>query len=135
VRRKIIDFSIEENEYVSQISIVGPMAERKTTFLPAFTFIKGGRLVGSSLIQGALSESESQTLNVFLRAGTKNGANNLSSHAKDFIDLIDIESCEGFEVALRPVANTDKIGNTTAEISITWIESQESDSKLRYIMH
>lgn len=127
--RTIVVLSADGSEDVSQISTMVYLIERGASIVAASRFMQGGRLIGSPFIKGALSRLASQALHIFLRIGTKDSTNNFKAYSKEFIDSINIESYQGFEVALELVAKAHRSRNTIAEIPTIWIERKEGVSK------
>lgn len=127
--RTIVVLSADGSEDVSQISTMVYLVERGAAIVAASRFMQGGRLIGSPFIKGVLSKVASQALHVFLRIGTRDSTNNFKAYSKEFIDSIEIESYQGFEVALELVAKAYRSKNTIAEIPTIWIERKEGVSK------
>jgi dolichol-phosphate mannosyltransferase len=127
--RTIVVLSADGSEDVSQISSMIYLVERGASIVSASRFMQGGRLIGSPFIKGILSKLASQILHNILRIGTRDSTNNFKAYSKDFIDSIDIESNQGFEVALELVAKAHRNRDTIAEIPTIWIERKEGVSK------
>ncbi len=125
----IVVLSADGSEDVSQISTMVFLVERSASIVAASRFMQGGKLIGSPFLKGVLSRTASLMLHLFCRIGTRDSTNNFKAYSREFIDSVNIESYQGFEVALELVAKAHRNKNIIVEIPTIWIERKQGVSK------
>lgn len=114
---------------ISQLDALASLVERGVTIAAASRYMKGGQLVGAPFVKALLSRFAGVTLFHFARVGTRDATNNFKVYSKHFIQEVEIESCNGFEIGLELTTKASLSGFRIAEIPTIWIERTEGESK------
>lgn len=97
----------------------------------ASRFMKGGRQIGGPLIKRTISRIAGTSLHWLTRIPTHDITNNFRLYDKSFIDVINIESKGGFEVAMEITVKAYKHGHKIVEIPTTWRDRTAGQSKFK----
>lgn len=99
----------------------------------ASRYMRGGRQLGGPFAKRTLSRLAGLSLHLFGGVPTHDPTNNFKLYARRFLDVIQIESVAGFELALELTVKATLLGRPVAEVPTTWRDrtAGESNFKLR----
>lgn len=96
-------------------------------------YMKGGRQYGGNIFKKSLSRMAGVSLHVLTRIPTHDVTNNFKMYRKSVLKSIDIESKDGFEIAMEITIKAFKKGYKICEVPSIWQERQEGVSNFRLL--
>lgn len=105
-----------------QIDQLTRLVERGVVVAAASRYARGGQQVGGPALKGMLSRSAGLTMHWFARVGTRDATNSFKAYSKQFIQDVNIESDDGFEVGVELVAKARRLRLPVAEIPTIWLD-------------
>jgi dolichol-phosphate mannosyltransferase len=94
-------------------------------------YMKGGSQIGGGHFKKTLSKIAGISLNFFTGISTHDATNNFKMYRSSIFRSINIESNNGFEVALEITVKAFKKGFKIAEVPTTWKDRTEGQSKFK----
>ena len=94
-------------------------------------YMKGGRQIGGGHFKKTLSKIAGMSLNFFTKISTHDATNNFKMYRSSIFRIINIESSNGFEVALEITVKAFKKGFKITEVPTTWNDRAEGQSKFK----
>lgn len=107
--------------------------EKNPDIVCASRYMKNGKQIGGPLLKGLLSRLAGLSLYYFAGVGTHDATNNFKLYKKSFLDTIEIESIEGFEVGLELVVKAHIQQKKVCEVPTTWHCRTMGNSKFKLI--
>jgi dolichol-phosphate mannosyltransferase len=97
----------------------------------ASRYMRGGRQVGGPPLKRLMSRTAGLTLYWFGGVGTHDPTNNFKLYSCRLLDVTQIESTAGFELALELTVKATLAGRRVAEVPTTWRDRAEGQSNFR----
>lgn len=94
-------------------------------------FTSGGFMEGCPLIKAILVRTASFSLYHFARFPIHDATNGFRLFSKDLINIIDIESTQGFTYSIELTAKAHRLGRKIVEVPAKWIERKTGSSRFR----
>lgn len=115
----------------ADISKLVKLLDRGVVIAAASRYMPGGQQVGAPFVKSLLSKFAGLSLYYLRRVGTRDATNSYKAYNKEFIDLVGIESENGFELGLELVAKAKRLKLPVAEIPTIWIEREKGVSNFK----
>lgn len=109
------------------------LLERGVVVASASRYMPGGQQVGASFLKSLLSRIAGVSLFYLRRVGTRDATNSFKAYNKNFIQKVQIESIDGFELGLELVAKAKRLKLPVAEIPTIWIEREKGVSNFKIV--
>jgi len=122
----------------AQIDTLTRLVERGVVVAAASRFMRGGQRVGGPWMKGIISRVAGMSLHWFARVGTHDATNSFKAYSREFVNVVGIESTEGFEVGIELVAKARRYRLPVAEIPTIWLDRTFGASNfhlLRWLKH
>ena len=94
-------------------------------------YAKGGSQTGGPLFKRICSQTASLTLKWFSGLSTHDATSNFRAYSRPFIKQIQIESVQGFEIALELTVKAHLAGLPIAEVPSSWKDRSAGESRFR----
>jgi dolichol-phosphate mannosyltransferase len=107
------------------------LIERGVHVACASRYMATGQQIGAPLLKSFLSKFAGKSLQILVRIGTSDATNSFKAYNREFLDVVDIESKQGFEMGLEMVAKAHRMGFLVAEIPTIWIERKGGQSNFK----
>lgn len=117
----------------ADISKLVKLLDRGVVIAAASRYMPGGQQVGAPLLKSFLSKFAGLSLYYFRRVGTRDATNSFKAYKKEFINLVGIESENGFELGLELIAKAKRLKLPVAEIPTIWIERDKGASNFKLL--
>jgi dolichol-phosphate mannosyltransferase len=114
-----------------QIDDLVRLVERGVAVAAASRYMPGGQQVGGPFLKGILSKLAGRSLWMFARIGTRDATNSFKAYARDFVQMVGIESRAGFEIGLELTAKAKRTRMPVAEIPTIWLDRQSGISNFK----
>ncbi len=105
-----------------QIDPLTRLVERGVVVAAASRYVRSGQQVGGPWVKGFMSRMAGLTLFHLARVGTRDATNSYKAYSKRFIDAVDVESDQGFEIGIELVAKARRYRQPVAEIPTIWLD-------------
>ena len=105
-----------------QIDPLTRLVERGVVVAAASRYARSGQQVGGPWAKGFMSRMAGLTLFHLARVGTRDATNSYKAYSKRFIDAVDVESDQGFEIGIELVAKARRYRQPVAEIPTIWLD-------------
>jgi glycosyltransferase involved in cell wall biosynthesis len=105
-----------------QIDELTRLVERGVVIAAASRYMPGGQQVGGPGLKGLMSRTAGRTLYWFARVGTRDATNSFKAYSRDFVEQVDIDSRDGFEIGLELTAKARRLRLPVAEIPTIWLD-------------
>jgi dolichol-phosphate mannosyltransferase len=105
-----------------QIDPLTRLVERGVVVAAASRYARSGQQVGGPWVKGFMSRMAGLTLFHLARVGTRDATNSYKAYSKRFIDAVDVESDQGFEIGIELVAKARRYRQPVAEIPTIWLD-------------
>ena len=115
-----------------QIPQLTKLVERGVVIACASRYSKGGRQIGGPFFKSALSRLAGSVLYHFARVGTRDATNSYKAYSRAFIEEVDIESEQGFEIGLELVAKARRLRKPVADIPTIWLDRAFGESNFKF---
>lgn len=115
----------------AQIDTLTRLVERGVVVAAASRFMRGGQRVGGPWVKGLISRLAGVSLYWGARVGTHDATNSFKAYSRQFVDVVGIESTEGFEVGIELVAKARRHRLPVAEIPTIWLDRTFGASNFR----
>ena len=94
-------------------------------------YAKGGSQTGGPLFKRICSQTASLTLKWFSGMSTHDATSNFRAYSRSFIQQVQIESKQGFEIALELTVKAHLAGLSIAEVPSSWKDRSAGESRFR----
>ncbi len=94
-------------------------------------YARGGSQIGGPPLKRTLSRLAGLSLRWLTRVGTHDATNNFKAYSRDLLDMVDVESRMGFELALELTTKAHLAGFRVEEIPTTWRDRTAGESRFR----
>lgn len=94
-------------------------------------YMKGGRQIGGPILKRTLSRLAGNSLYYIRKFPTHDVTNNFKLYDKALLDVIEIESTGGFEVAMEITVKAFKLGAKITEVPTTWHDRAAGESNFK----
>jgi len=94
-------------------------------------YAKGGSQTGGPLFKRICSQTASLTLKWFSGMSTADATSNFRAYSRSFIQQVQIESKQGFEIALELTVKAHLAGLPIAEVPSSWKDRSAGESRFR----
>ena len=84
-------------------------------------------------MKGIISRVAGMSLHWFARVGTHDATNSFKAYSRDYVNVVGIESTEGFEVGIELVAKARRYRLPVAEIPTIWLDRTFGASNFRLL--
>ncbi len=105
-----------------QIDDLTRLVERGVVVAAASRYMPGGQQVGGPMFKRMLSKNAGRTLHWFARVGTRDATNSFKAYSREFVELVGIDSRDGFEIGLELTAKARRMRLPVAEIPTIWLD-------------
>ena len=97
----------------------------------ASRYMSGGQQVGGPRFKKFLSKTAGRILYHLARIDTHDPTNSFKAYSIDFLQLIDIESRNGFEIGLELTAKAKRLRRPIAEVPTIWLDRTSGESNFK----
>jgi len=105
-----------------QIDELTRLVERGVVVAAASRYMPGGQQVGGPFFKRVLSKNAGRSLYWLARVGTRDATNSFKAYNRAFVQRVDIESRDGFEIGLELTAKARRMRLPVAEIPTIWLD-------------
>jgi dolichol-phosphate mannosyltransferase len=105
-----------------QIDDLARLVERGVVVAAASRYMPGGQQVGGPMVKRMLSKAAGRSLYWLARIGTRDATNSFKAYSRDFVEQVEIESRDGFEIGLELTAKARRMRLPVAEIPTIWLD-------------
>jgi glycosyltransferase involved in cell wall biosynthesis len=116
-----------------QIDELTRLVERGVVVAAASRYMPGGQQVGGPLVKRAMSATAGRTLYWFARVGTRDATNSFKAYQREFVQRVDIDSRDGFEIGLELTAKARRMRLPVAEIPTIWLDRPAGESSFKVL--
>ena len=95
----------------------------------ASRFIPGGSMVGCPWLKAVLVRTAAFTLHHFARIPTHDASNGFRLFSRRLLDLIPIQSSQGFTYSLELLVKAHRLGLPIAEVPVDWFQRKHGASR------
>ncbi len=99
----------------------------------ASRFMPGGAMVGCPPLKAALVRAANFTLHHFARLPVTDASNGFRLFSRRVIDLIPVESDQGFCYSIELLVKAHRLGWSIAEVPVRWFERRHGQSRFRVL--
>ena len=99
----------------------------------ASRYMAGGKQIGAKRVKSFLSRTAGLTFKIISRLQLSDLTNNFKGYSKDFLDSIEIESTNGFEIGTELTVKAYRKGLIMGEIPTTWKENTTQKSNFKIV--
>ena len=113
-------------------SVIPAMAEKiraGAAVVSGSRYMRGGSQEGGPWLKGLLSRTAGVSLHCLVGLGTRDITNNFRAYSKAFLDLVDVESQAGFEVAIELTVKAHLMGLRVEEVPCSWHDRSAGSSR------
>lgn len=114
-----------------QIDELTRLVERGVVVAAASRYMPGGQQVGGSWLKRLLSRTAGVTLYWFAKIGTRDPTNSFKAYSREFVELVGIDSRDGFEIGLELAAKARRLRLPVAEIPTIWLDRPAGVSRFK----
>lgn len=105
-----------------QIDNLIELVQRGVVIAAGSRYMPGGQQVGGPRIKRFLSRFAGFLLYWLAGVGTRDATNSFKAYDKQFLNMVEIQSDRGFEIALELVAKAKRLHLPVAEIPTIWLD-------------
>ena len=105
-----------------QIDPLTRLVERGVVVAAASRYARSGQQVGGPWAKGFMSRMAGLTLFHLARVGTRDATNSYKAYSKKFIDAVEVESDQGFEIGIELISKARRYRQPVAEIPTIWLD-------------
>lgn len=105
------------------------LIERGCSIAVASRYMSGGQQVGGPKFKKYLAKNASRILRLFAGVDTHDATNSFKAYSMKFLNEVNIESRNGFEIGLELIAKAHRNKLLIAEIPTIWIDRLGGESK------
>jgi dolichol-phosphate mannosyltransferase len=105
-----------------QIDDLARLVERGVVVAAASRYMPGGQQVGGPMLKRLMSKTAGLSLYWLARIGTRDATNSFKAYNRDFVEQVDIESRDGFEIGLELTSKARRMRLPVAEIPTIWLD-------------
>ena len=105
-----------------QIDPLTRLVERGVVVAAASRYARSGQQVGGPWAKGFMSRMAGLTLFHLARVGTRDATNSYKAYSKRFIDAVEVESDQGFEIGIELISKARRYRQPVAEIPTIWLD-------------
>jgi dolichol-phosphate mannosyltransferase len=105
-----------------QIDDLARLVERGVVVAAASRYMPGGQQVGGPMLKRLMSKTAGRSLYFLARIGTRDATNSFKAYNRDFVEHVEIESRDGFEIGLELTAKARRMRLPVAEIPTIWLD-------------
>lgn len=116
-----------------QIDELARLVERGVVVAAASRYMPAGQQVGGPAVKQLLSRAAGLTLYWFAHVGTRDATNSFKAYRREFVQLVGIESQDGFEVGLELTAKARRMRQPVAEIPTIWLDRTAGSSNFKLV--
>jgi glycosyltransferase involved in cell wall biosynthesis len=114
-----------------QIDELTRLVERGVVVAAASRYMPGGQQVGGPLLKRAMSSTAGRTLYWFARIGTRDATNSFKAYHREFVERVEIDSRDGFEIGIELTAKARRMRLPVAEIPTIWLDRPAGESNFK----
>jgi dolichol-phosphate mannosyltransferase len=105
-----------------QIDDLARLVERGVVVAAASRYMPGGQQVGGPMLKRLMSKAAGRSLYLLARIGTRDATNSFKAYNRQFVEQVEIESRDGFEIGLELTAKARRMRLPVAEIPTIWLD-------------
>lgn len=115
------------------INALADLVGRGVVVAAASRYAPGGQQIGGPRLKRTLSKLAGRTFAFLTGVGTKDATNSFKGYSRDFIEMVGIDSRDGFEMGIELTAKARRLRLPVAEVPSTWIDRKFGESQFKLI--
>lgn len=116
-----------------QVEPLAALVRRGVAIAAASRYAPGGQQVGGPRAKRLLSKVAGLSFKAITGVGTSDATNSFKAYNREFLNGVEIESRDGFELGIELVAKARRLRKPVAEIPTTWIDRAEGQSNFKIL--
>ena len=114
----------------TQVEELLMLVERGLSIAVASRYSRGGQFIGNKNLKYLLSKYSGKFLNLFFSLNTKDPTNMFKAYNREFLQIVGIESDNGFTLGLEMIVKAKLNNYKVGEIPTIWIDRNFGESKV-----
>ena len=116
----------------TQVEELLMLVERGLSIAVASRYSRGGQFIGNKNLKYLLSKYSGKFLNLFFSLNTKDPTNMFKAYNREFLQIVGIESDNGFTLGLEMIVKAKLNNYKVGEIPTIWIDRNFGESKFKF---
>lgn len=116
----------------TQVEELLMLVERGLSIAVASRYSRGGQFIGNKNLKYLLSKYSGKLLNLFFSLNTKDPTNMFKAYNREFLQIVGIESDNGFTLGLEMIVKAKLNNYKVGEIPTIWIDRNFGESKFKF---
>lgn len=113
------------------LELAAHMRESGAAIVSGSRYMRGGSQSGGPLVKRTLSRLAGLTLHWIAGIGTHDPTTNFRAYRRSFLERIEIESRNAFDLALEITVKAHLAGERVSEVPSSWIDRSAGESRFR----
>jgi cellulose synthase/poly-beta-1,6-N-acetylglucosamine synthase-like glycosyltransferase len=116
-----------------QIDELIRLVDRGVVVAAASRYMAGGQQVGGGRVKRLLSRTAGRSLQLLANVGTRDATNSFKAYRREFVQMVGIDSRDGFEIGLELTAKARRLRLPVAEIPTIWLDRTDGASRFKLV--